>query len=91
MKIVSIGSSSYNQPRKNYILYTAAKTALNNIQASAKELFIRTKINFYVINPPAMKSRMRSKILKLLNIKKKIKAPENLAKIAKQIIKKIKI
>lgn len=91
VKIVSIGSSSYNQPRKNYILYTAAKTALNNIQASAKELFIRTKINFYVINPPAMKSRMRSKVLKLLNIKKKIKAPENLAKIAKQIIKKIKI
>ena len=91
VKIVSIGSSSYNQPRKNYILYTAAKTALNNIQASAKELFIRTKINFYVINPPAMKSRMRLKAMKLLKQRVKNKPAKNPEEIAKQIIKRATI
>lgn len=91
VKIISIGSSSYNKPRKDYILYTAAKTALNNIQTSAKVLFSGTKINFYVINPPAMKSRMRSKVLKLLKISDTGKSPENLVNIAKLIIKKVQI
>ena len=91
VKIICIGSSSYNQPRKNYILYAATKTALNNMLASAKELFRGSKINFYVINPPAMKSRMRSKVLRLLNLKDKDKTSENLDKIAKKIIKKFKI
>ena len=50
-----------------------------------------SKINFYVINPPAMKSRMRSKVLRLLNLKDKDKTSENLDKIAKKIIKKFKI
>ena len=59
--------------------------------ASAKELFRGSKINFYVINPPAMKSRMRSKVLRLLNLKDKDKTSENLDKIAKKIIKKFKI
>ena len=91
VKIVSIGSSSYNKPRKDYILYTAAKTALNNIHSSAKVLFKGTKINFYVINPPAMKSKMRSKVLKLLKISDIGKSTENLVNIAKQIIKKVQI
>ena len=91
VKVLSIGSSSYNQPRKNYILYAAAKTALNNIQSSAKELFDGSMINFYVINPPAIKSKMRFKVMKLLKLKVKNTPAEDPEKIAKQIIKKVKI
>jgi len=91
VKVICIGSSSYNQPRKKYILYAASKTALNNMVASAKDLFRGSKINFHVINPPAMKSRMRLKVLRLLNLKKEKKPLENLDKISKKIIKKFKL
>lgn len=91
VKVISIGSNSYNQPRKNYILYAAAKTALNNMQASAREFFDGSLINFYVINPPAIKSRMRLRVMKLLKQKIKNKPAENPEEIAKQIIKRAKI
>lgn len=89
-KVICIGSSSYNKPRKNYILYAATKTALNNMMASAKELFKGSKIYFHAINPPAMKSRMRSKVLRLLKLKQKKKL-ENLDNVAKKITKKFKL
>ena len=91
VKVILIGSNSYNQPRKDYILYTAAKTALNNVQASAKEFFDGSLINFHVINPPAMKSRMRLKAMKLLKQRIKNKPAKNPEEIAKQIIKRATI
>lgn len=91
VKIISIGSSSFDKPRKNYILYAASKSALNNIQISSRDLFSGSKIKFHVINPPSMNSKMRKKSLKLLKIKheKKNKLLESTENIAKQIIKKV--
>ena len=43
VKIILVGSSSFNKPRKNYILYTAAKTALNNLYKSAKDFLKKQK------------------------------------------------
>ncbi len=64
VKIILIGSSAYNKPRKNYILYAASKSALNSIVKSAKDLFINDNIKVYILNPPAMKSKMRDKFFK---------------------------
>ena len=72
VKIFVIGSSAYNKTRKNYILYAASKSALNSIIKSAKELFLNTKIELDIINPPAMKSIMRDKFLKAITLKMKI-------------------
>jgi len=48
-------------------------------------------INFYIINPPAIKSKMRSKVIKLLKYKVNNELAEDPEKIANQIIKKVKI
>jgi hypothetical protein len=61
------------------------------VQASAKEFFDGSLINFYVINPPAMKSRMRLKAMKLLKQRVKNKPAKNPEEIAKQIIKRATI
>lgn len=91
VKIILVGSSSFNKPRKNYILYTAAKTALNNLYKSAKDFFKETKVNFYIINPPAMNSRMRLKSQKFSSSKKNFDLGINVEIIAKEILDKFKI
>ncbi len=91
VKIILVGSSSFNKPRKNYILYTASKTALNNLTKSAKDFFKGTKINFYVINPPATNSRMRLKSQKFSNNKKSFNLGISVEKVAKDILSKFKI
>lgn len=73
--IYFIGSSSFNSPRKNYILYTATKSALNNMYKSLKENFKNTLIKIKIINPPAMKTKMRKKF-KILTGSKNLKAIE---------------
>ena len=64
VSILLIGSKAHNKPRKNYILYASSKTALNSIVISAKELFKKTKIKINIINPPAMRGKMRKKFFK---------------------------
>jgi short-subunit dehydrogenase len=91
VKIMIIGSSSFNKPRKNYILYTAAKTAVNNIYLSAKELFKDTNIKFYIINPISMKTKMRKRVIKLLNLNDSLHSAIDVEVISKQIIKIMKI
>ena len=89
IKIFIIGSSAYNKPRKNYILYVASKSALNSIVKSAKDLFFKTNIEIDIINPPAMKSTMRDKFFKGNKFNKKnskIEIDPNI--IAKKIIRK---
>ena len=91
VKIISIGSSSYNKPRKNYILYAASKTALNNMIISSKELFLGTNIKINIINSPAFKSKLRTRVLKLLKRNKKKDKAISIKKITDQILNKIKI
>ena len=89
VKIFVIGSSAYNKPRKNYILYVASKSALNSMVRSAKDLFSKTNIEINIINPPAMKSTMRDKFFKRNKLNKKNSAKEiNPMIIAKKIIQK---
>ncbi len=91
VKIMTIGSSSFNKPRKNYILYAAAKTAINNIYLSAKELFGNTNIKFYIINPSSMKTKMRKKVIKLLNLNYNLPSALDVEIISRKIIKIMKI
>jgi short-subunit dehydrogenase len=89
IKIFFIGSNAHNKARKNYILYTASKSALNSIIKSAKELFLKTNIELDIINPPAMKSNMRDKFFKsnkINKIKSKIEIEPII--IARKIIRK---
>ena len=89
VKIFVIGSSAYNKPRKNYILYVASKAALNSIVKSAKELFYKTNIDIDIINPPAMKSTMRDEFFKINKFNKKNSKIEIDPKIiAKKIVRK---
>ncbi len=91
IKIVFIGSSSFGQPRKNYMLYSAAKTALNNLYSSAKEFFRNTNVKIYIFNPSAMNTKMRKKFLKLLNLKNTSNKSAKPGKVAQEIIKKVNI
>jgi short-subunit dehydrogenase len=88
IKIILIGSSAYNKPRKNYILYVASKSALNSIVKSSKDLFLKSKIELEIINPPAMKSKMRDQFYKSNKIKKKKRKEINPMIIARKIINK---
>lgn len=89
VKIIFIGSSAYNKPRKNYILYVASKSALNSMVISAKDLFLNTNIELSIINPPAMKSKMRNKFYKNDKLKKqKLTIEIDPRIISKKIIRK---
>ena len=88
IKIILIGSNAYNKPRKNYILYVASKSALNSIVKSSKDLFLNSKITLEIINPPAMKSKMRDKFYKNRKIKQNKEKEIDPMIIARKIINK---
>ena len=46
VKIILIGSITYNKSRKNYILYVASKGILNSMVGSAKVLLLKTNIEY---------------------------------------------
>ena len=85
-KIILIGSSAYNKPRKNYDLYVASKSALNSIAKSSVDLFSNSKIELEIINPPAMKSKMRDQFYKNNKFKKNKRKETNPVIIARKII-----
>ena len=91
VKIMFIGSSAYNKRRKNYILYTASKTSLNSIANSAKDLFKKTNIKINIINPPAMKSKMRKNFFRKNNNLNSNVVEIEPTIIAKDILKKLKL
>ena len=64
VKFIMLGSSSYNGPRKNYILYTATKCALHSIFESTKELFQDTNLKIGIVHPKRTKTKMLSSIKK---------------------------
>ncbi len=62
--IIFIGSSSYKSGRKNYILYSSSKAALNNLYQGSKEYLNKKNIkmrliNFGKINTPMIKKFVR--------------------------------
>jgi len=61
--IIFIGSTAYLGGRKNYILYSASKAALNSIYLGAKENFSLKKINLTIIHPKRMETKMTKNII----------------------------
>ncbi len=51
VKIIMLGSSVYNSPRRAYILYAASKTALYNVWQGACEYFENSPVTVGLINP----------------------------------------
>lgn len=60
--IILIGSSAYLGGRKNYILYSASKAALHNIYLGARENFSSKVINFNILHPQRIKTKMTKTI-----------------------------
>lgn len=58
VQIVLVGSMTYNQPRRNLMLYAASKSALHNLWQSTEDIFNKTKINIALIHPPRVNTRM---------------------------------
>ena len=62
VKIVMIGSSTYKQGRKNFILYAASKSALHNMWQGASEALETQGVVLGLINPVRVQTKMVEKI-----------------------------
>ncbi len=58
VKFITIGSSSYESGRKDYILYAATKAALFNMCEGAFEYFENSNLVIGLINPARMRTKM---------------------------------
>lgn len=60
VKIIMVGSSSYDRGRAQYPLYSASKAALYNLWESARDMFAGTDITVDLINPMRTRTRMNA-------------------------------
>lgn len=58
VRVVMVGSSSYDAGRKLYPLYSASKAALFNLWQSARDQFEHTNIRIHLLNPVRTLTRM---------------------------------
>lgn len=58
VKFITIGSSSYDSGRKNYILYAATKAALFNMYQGASEYFADKNLIIGLVNPGKIRTPM---------------------------------
>ncbi len=58
VRVVMVGSSSYDAGRKLYPLYSASKAALYNLWQSARDQFANTNIRVHLLNPVRTLTRM---------------------------------
>jgi short-subunit dehydrogenase len=77
VKIIMIGSSSYKYGKKDYMLYSASKSALNNLFKSANILLKNSNIKIIIQHPVRMNTKM---IKNIAFIKKKGVSPKIIAK-----------
>ncbi len=63
VKFITIGSSSYDSGRKDYILYAATKAALFSIYQGASEYFADKNLIIGLINPSKMRTPMIEHLL----------------------------
>ena len=83
VKIIIVGSTAHKFGKKDYMLYAASKSALNNLCQGANEMLKNTNIDIKIYNPV----RMNTPMIKNVNfIKKKGISPRI---VAKKIIKLI--
>lgn len=84
--ILVLGSSSYNQGKKNYMLYSASKAALNNLIQGAGSYFESSLVNIGILHFPCVNTDM----IKDLNIFNCLE-PDSLAEYIIEIIRNKKI
>lgn len=58
VRVVIVGSSSYDAGRKLYPLYSASKAALFNLWQSARDQFENTNIRIHLLNPVRTLTKM---------------------------------
>ena len=58
VKVIFIGSSSYQKGKKDYILYAASKAALFNLFEGVSSFFENSKIVFGLVNPTRIDTKM---------------------------------
>jgi NAD(P)-dependent dehydrogenase (short-subunit alcohol dehydrogenase family) len=68
VKVVMVGSTSYESGRKNYILYSASKAALHNMWQGACESFEGTNILLGLIHPGSVETPMIEHLPKKSNL-----------------------
>ena len=68
VRVVMVGSTSYESGRKNYILYSASKAALHNMWQGACENFEGTNILLGLIHPGTVDTPMIAHLPKKENI-----------------------
>ena len=66
--LIFLGSSSASSPRKNYMLYTASKTGLNNLVKSSNDYFKNTTISVKIFNPKTFGGKHLKKFRKKTDI-----------------------
>jgi len=84
VKIIFVGSSSYNSGKKDYMLYSSSKAALFNMYEGAKDYFNESKLIIGLINPSRVDTKMISHLPK--NSNNSYLNPKDLAKIIKAFI-----
>jgi len=75
VKVVMVGSTSYESGRKNYILYSASKAALHNMWQGACESFKGSNILLGLIHPGSVETPM----IEHLPIKSNLLSPRDVA------------
>jgi NAD(P)-dependent dehydrogenase (short-subunit alcohol dehydrogenase family) len=58
VKFIMIGSSSYAEGRKAYMLYTASKAAIYSLFLSASSMFNETNLSIGLVNLPRVNTKM---------------------------------
>jgi 2-C-methyl-D-erythritol 4-phosphate cytidylyltransferase len=60
VKVIMVGSSSYQSGRAMYPLYSASKAALYNLWEACKDMFAQSDISVDLINPMRTRTRMNA-------------------------------
>jgi len=60
VKIIMVGSSSYNAGKSMYPLYSASKAALYNLWQASQDMFVDSDIAVSLINPMRTRTRMNA-------------------------------
>lgn len=68
ISLIFLGSNSSNSPRRNYMLYAASKTGLNNLIKSSLDYFNKTKLSLKIFNPKTFGGKHLNKFKKKINI-----------------------
>lgn len=85
ISLIFLGSNSSNLPRKNYMLYTASKTGLNNLVKSSNDYFEKKNLTLKIFNPKTFGGKHLNKFKKKTDIES-----IQVAKIIYRYIKNIK-